>query len=61
MHYSVLEDLPKKTTDCSYHSHLPRQIKKKKKKIPFKNTTKSSVKTMDISSLLNTDLGYLND
>ena len=48
----------KKSAYCSYHSHLPWQLKEK---IQFKNTTKSSMKTMDISSLLNTDLGNLND
>ena len=43
---------------CSYNSHLLRQLEEK---ILFKNTTKSSIKTMDIFSLLNTDLGNLND
>ena len=48
----------KKNAYCSYHSHLPWQLKEK---IQFKNTTKSSMKTMDISSLLNIDLGNSND
>ena len=48
----------KNTAYCSYHSHLPWQLKEK---IQFKNTTKSSIKTMDISILLNTDFGNLNN
>ena len=31
------------------------------KRFLLKDTTKSSIKTMDISSLLNTDFGNLND
>ena len=52
IHYSVLKDLPKDY--CSYHFHLPRQLKEN---VLFKNTAKSSIKTMDNSSQLNTDLG----
>ena len=44
----------RKTTIPTYHGNL-------KKKLHLHNTTNSSIKTMDVSSLLNTDLGNLND
>ena len=44
----------KKTTTPTYHSNS-------KKRFDLKDTNKSSIKTMDVSSMLNTDLGNLND
>ena len=44
--------LSRKTTIPTYHDNS---------KIPFKGTTENSIKTMNISSLLNTDLSNLND
>ena len=55
------------TTQCQetfqkgYCSTFPTYRGNLKKSFHIKDTTKNSIKTMDISSLLNTDLGNLND
>ena len=54
IHYPMLVDFPERV--LQYHSHFQRQLKEK---TPFK-TTKNFIRTMDIFSLLNTDLGNLN-
>ena len=51
----MLGDIPKRlSTIHTYHSNS-------KKRFHCKDDMKNSIKTMDISSLLNTDLGNLND
>ena len=56
MHYSVLGDLPERphSTIPTYHDNL-------KKRFHLKDTIKSSIKIVDTSSLLNTNLVNLND
>ena len=56
IYYSVLGDLPERL--LQYNSYLPRQLEER---FCLKDSAKNPVKTMDISSLLNTDLGNLND
>ena len=55
MHYSVLGDIPERlSTIHTYYSNS-------KERFHWKDDTKHSIKTKDISSLLNSDLGNLND
>ena len=56
IHYSVLGDIQKNCciTIPTYHGNS-------EKRFHLKDTTKNRIKTMDVSNLLNTDLGNLND
>ena len=51
----MLEDLP------DYCSTIPTYNGNSKKRFHLKDTIKNSIKTMDISNLLNTDLGNINN
>ena len=55
IYYSVLQTFQK-----DYCSIIPTYHGNLKKSFHLKHTTKNFIKTMDISSLLNTDLGNLN-
>ena len=43
------------------HSTIPNYHGNSKKRFHLKGTTKNSIKAMDVSSRLNTELGNLND
>ena len=61
IHYSVLGDPPERLPKTTTVVNIPISHGNSKKRFHLKETTKSSIKIMDISRMLNTDLGNLND